>query len=439
MSDTNEPSGGCPVMHAGASEGTAAGAAPRGAAPRATRIGEDISNPDTFVKGVPHETFRRLRAEAPVSWHEEALGGTGFWAITRYADVMSVSRDHRTFSSGRGAVFMFDPPPEDLANMQLMMVNMDPPRHTKLRSLVNKGFTPVRMAKIEQHVRDICRNIVDAVAGRGECDFVKDIAAELPLQVIAEMMGIPLEERQMVFDWSNRLIGMDDPEFQTSLDDGKMAASEMYLYANRLAEERRDNPRDDLVSILMNAEVEGEKLNELEFDLFFLLLAVAGNETTRNLISGGMLKLFENPDERAKLCANPALMPTAVEEMLRTVSPVMHFRRTATQDTEVHGQKIREGEKVVLWYISANRDEDVFADPERFDVARTPNDHLGFGIGQHFCLGANLARLEIRIMFEELSRRLLPTIELAGPVRRLRSHFINGIKSMPVRFAPERT
>jgi cytochrome P450 len=222
------------------------------------------------------------------------------------------------------------------------------------------------------------------------------------------------------------------------MEDGKLAAAEMYVYANQLAEDRRNKPKDDLTSVLMNAEVEGEKLSELEFDLFFLLLAVAGNETTRNLISGGMLKLIENPAERARLIADRSLLPTAVEEMLRMVSPVMHFRRTTTQDIEVGGRTFREGDKVIFWYVSANRDERVFADPDRFDVGRTPNDHLAFGIGQHFCLGANLARLEIHIMFEELLARL-PDIELVGPVRRLRSNFINGIKSMPVRFTPQRS
>jgi len=399
--------------------------------------GVDLSDPETFVGGVPHEAFARLRATEPVSWQDE-IDGTGFWSLTKYADVHACSRNHRVFSSGRKGCFMFDSPPDDLERMQLMMVNMDPPRHTKLRAMVNKGFTPVRMRAIEQHVRDVCRDIIDNVAERGACDFVTDIAAELPLQVIAELLGVPLEDRQKVFDWSNRLIGFDDPEFQTSMEDGKLAAAEMYVYANQLAEARRSRPQDDLTSILMNAEVEGEKLSELEFDLFFLLLAVAGNETTRNLISGGMLKLIEHPAERARLLADPSLLPTAVEEMLRTVTPVMHFRRTTTQDIEVGGRAIREGDKVIFWYVSANRDEDVFANPDRFDVGRTPNDHLAFGIGQHFCLGANLARLEIRIMFEELLGRL-PDIELSGPIRRLRSNFINGIKSMPVRFTPQRS
>src|SRR5262249_42093810 len=245
-------------------------------------------------------------------------------------------------------------------------------------------------------------------------------------------------DRHRVFDWSNKMLAYDDPEYQESAMTGRIAAMEMYMYANQLARERKDHPRDDLVSVLMNAEVEGERLSEVEFDQVFLLLAVAGNETTRNLISGGMLALLENPAERARLAADPSLLSTAVEEMLRWVAPVMQFRRTLTRDVELSGQRLREGDLVSLWYGSANRDDAVFHEPDRFDVGRTPNDHLAFGIGPHFCLGANLARLEIRIMFEELLRRL-PDIELAGPVERLRSNFINGIKHMPVRFTRERT
>lgn len=411
--------------------GIGAAASDAASAPRPSMI----ADPDVFVRGVPHREFRRLREEDPVSWSVEPRG-TGFWAVTRHEDVMAVSRDHRRFSAAQ-SVFLFDPPPDDLANMQLMMLNMDPPRHTKLRMLVNKGFTPRMMAELERRIRDVARAIVDRVAERGSCDFVRDVAAELPLEVIAEMMGIPVEDRHKVFDWSNRLIGFDDPEFQTSMEDGKLAAAEMYGYANQLAIERRERPQQDLVSVLMSAEVEGERLTELEFDLFFLLLAVAGNETTRNLISGGMLTMIEHPDEWRKVVANPSLVPSAVEEMLRWVSPVMHFRRTATHDTELRGRRIREGDKVVVYYISANRDAAVFPDADRFDAARRPNDHLAFGIGAHFCLGANLARLEIRIMFEELARRL-PDIRLAGEVHRLRSNFINGVKRMPVAFTPER-
>jgi cholest-4-en-3-one 26-monooxygenase len=396
----------------------------------------DLADPGRFVAGVPHDAFKLLRAEAPVLWHRESKGA-GFWAISRYEDVVTVSTDPATFSSARGGTNIFELSDEELAVVRTMMVNMDPPRHTKYRRLVNQGFTPRMVARLEPHVRDICRRIVDAVAAKGTCDFVVEVAAELPLQVIVELLGVPLADRHKVFDWSNRLIGFDDPEFQTSMEDGKVAASELWAYANQLALERRQHPREDLVSVLMQAEVDGERLTEMEFDSFFLLLSVAGNETTRNLMAGGMLALIEHPAERARLLADPSLLPRAVEEMLRWVSPLIHFRRTATRDTELRGQTIRAGQKVVLFYPSANRDETVFSDPERFDVGRTPNEHLAFGIGEHFCLGASLARLEIRVMFEELLNRI-PDMEPAGPARRLRSNFINGIKHMPVRFTPER-
>ncbi len=395
----------------------------------------DLVDPDRYLKGVPHDLFALLRAHAPVSWHEPG-DGPGFWAITKYRDVVAVSRDPRTFSSARRSALYREATVSELAEMQLMMLNMDPTRHTRIRSLVNKGFTPRMVARLEPRIREVTARILDAVAPLGECDFVTSVAAELPLQVIAELMGVPQEDRHQLFTWSNQLIGFDDPEYATSPETGRQASLEVYMYANRLAAERRKNPGDDLVSTLVHAEVDGRKLTEMEFDLFFLLLMVAGNETTRNLISGGLLALLEHPDQKARLLADPSLIPSAVEEMLRWVTPVMHFRRTATADVEIGGQKIRAGEKVMLFYPSANRDEEVFPDPFRFDVARQPNEHLAFGIGEHYCLGANLARLEIRIMFEELLRRL-PDIELAGAAVRLRSSFINGIKHMPVRFTPQ--
>ncbi|MEX0799916.1 MAG: cytochrome P450 [Dehalococcoidia bacterium] len=397
----------------------------------------DLSDPGLFVDHVPHEVFRLLRREAPVFWNKEQEG-RGFWAVTTYADLMAVSHDWKTFSSHEGAVFMFDPEPQVLADLQLMMLNMDPPQHAKLRRLVKTGFTARLLRRVEPHIRDVCNQIIDRVCEKGECDFVTDVAAELPLQVIAEIMGVPQEDRHMLFDWSNRLIGFDDPEFQTSEEDGRVAAGEVYMYSNQLAQQRKGKLGEDLVSILMEAEVEGERLTELEFNLFFLLLAVAGNETTRNAISGGMLALIENPDERARLLADRSLMPLAVEEIVRYISPVMYFRRTALNETEIHGQKIAQGDKVLIYYISANRDEDVFPEPDRFDVGRTPNEHIGFGGGgPHFCLGSNLAPLEIRIMFDELMRRI-PDMELSGPVSRLRSNFIAGIKHMPVTFTPQR-
>jgi cholest-4-en-3-one 26-monooxygenase len=395
----------------------------------------ELLSPDTYVPGVPHETFKLLRKNVPVSWQKDPQG-PGFWALVKYRDIVTVSRDPKTFSSARRTALVTEFDADALAETQLILINTDPPRHTKLRGLVNKGFTPRMVARLEPHIREISANIIDTIAPKGQCDFVTDMAAELPLQVIAEMMGVPLADRQALFNWSNRLIGQDDPEYATAPDEALRANIEVYMYANQLAVERRKQAGDDLVSVLLNAEVDGEKLTEMEFDVFFVLLMVAGNETTRNLIAGGMLSLIQHPDQWARLRRDPSLIYTAVDEMLRWVSPVMSFRRTATRDTEIRGQKIREGDKVVMFYGAANRDEEIFPDADRFDVGRTPNDHLAFGIGEHFCLGASLARLEIRVMFEELLRRL-PDIELAGPVARLRSNFINGIKHMPVAFTPE--
>ncbi len=397
----------------------------------------DVYDLDTYERGVPHDAYRVLRAEAPVHWNPEP-DGVGFWAVTKHADIVAISKDPQTYSSWRGGTNIKDYPPDSLEVIRMLMVNMDPPQHNKFRRLTSTGFTPRMIARMEESIRRAAKEIVDEVGPLGSCDFVTRIAAELPLIIICDIMGVPQSDRHLVFDWSNRLIGFDDPEFQTSLEDAQLAASELWAYANQLAEERKaaGNPEaKDIVSVLLNAEVDGEHLDEMEFDAFFLLLAVAGNETTRNLISGGMLALIEHPAQRARLLADPTLIDSAVEEMLRWVTPVIHFRRTATKDTVLHGVPIKENDKVVLYYASANRDEDVFADPMSFDVGRTPNDHIAFGIGQHSCLGLNLARLEIKAMFQELLARM-PDIELDGPVRRLRSNFINGIKSMPVRFTP---
>ncbi len=392
----------------------------------------DVFDPDIYVSGVPHQAFRTLRSEAPVYFHPEP-GGKGFWAITKYADVVTCSRDPGTYSSWKGGTNIPDYPRENLDVIRMLMVNMDPPQHNKFRRLTSTGFTPRMIARMEEYIRRAAAKIVDEVAPLGACDFVTKVAAELPLVVIADIMGIPQEDRHKVFDWSNRLIGFDDPEFQTTLEDATMAAAEMWGYANGLAEGRKGKEDKDLVTVLINARIDGDQLTEMEFDAFFLMLVVAGNETTRNLISGGMLALMENPAERQRLLADPALLPTAVEEMLRWVTPVIHFRRTATRDTVLRGQEIKEGDKVVLYYPSANRDEEVFPDPYVFDVGRTPNEHLAFGIGQHSCLGLNLARLEIRVMFEEILKRM-PDIEQGGNVRRLRSNFINGFKEIPVKF-----
>jgi len=280
--------------------------------------------------------------------------------------------------------------------------------------------------------------IIDRVAEKGECDFVTEVAAELPLQVIADLMGVPQADRHMLFEWSNRMIGADDPEYGITEEIAQHASMELYAYASQLAEQKRANPKDDLISVLTHSEVDGEQLSDLELDLFFLLLSVAGNETTRNLISHGMVDLLQNPDQLEKVRKNRALLPGTVEEMLRFASPVMHFRRTATSDVQLGGQQIKTGDKVVIWYISANRDEKVFKDPYTFDIERTPNEHVAFGGGgPHFCLGANLARMEINVMFDEVLDRL-DDIELAAPVSRLRSNFINGLKHIPLKFTAKR-
>jgi cholest-4-en-3-one 26-monooxygenase len=396
----------------------------------------DIYSPDTYAREMPYGTFAELRRDAPVYWQREPEG-PGYWALTRYEDIVTVSTDNILFSSYMGGTNLEDMPADGLAMIRMMMVNMDPPQHTKYRRLVATGFTPKMIHAMEPHVRDITRRIVDDVAQRSECDFVTEISAKLPLHVIAEIMGVPKDMHAKILDWSNNLIGFTDPEYAITPETSQQAATQMFMYANTLAVDRKANPRDDLISVLINAEVDGERLTEADFDGFFLLLSVAGNETTRNLMSGAMLALMQHPEQRQRLLDDPSLLTTAVEEFLRWVSPIIYFRRTASRDTEIRGQQIKAGEKVAMYYPSGNRDESIFERPDEFDIGRTVNPHMAFGGGgNHFCLGASLARLEIRCMFEELLRRL-PDMELAGPVSRLRSNFINGIKHLPVRYTPE--
>ncbi|MDZ4827903.1 MAG: cytochrome P450 [Actinomycetota bacterium] len=386
--------------------------------------------------------FAKLRAEAPVSFHAEPEPppdipypqGPGFWAVTRYADVMQVSRDPDTFHSAPTTTIA-DIPPE-IAEWLGSMINMDTPKHTKLRLIVNRGFTPRQVAKIEESVRTLAREIVDRVAPRGECDFVTEIAAALPLEIICDMMGIPREDTKRIFELTNTILGVGDPEYVQTLEQLMSAGMELFQYGLALAQDRVDNPRDDITTTLMQAEIEDEngthRLETSDLGSFFLLLVAAGNETTRNAISHGMRALSENPEQRDIWAADfEAVSATAVEEIVRWATPVISFRRTPTRDTVVGGQEIKAGEKVVMFYNSANRDEAAFPDPFRFDVTRTPNEHVGFGAGgPHFCLGANLARREIKIMFEELFRRL-PDIEITGEPDMLQSSFIHGIKRMP--------
>ena len=394
----------------------------------------DLTDSSEYVTGVPHEYLASLRRRGVV-WIDEP-NGPGFWAVTRHADCVAVNRDHEHFSSALKAVFIWELPEEELAQQQLMMLNMDPPLHTRYRRLVNKGFTPRMVSQLEQRIHETADGIIDSVIESGKADFVTEICAELPLIVIAELMGVPREDRHRVFDWSNRMVGNEDPEYGITADQASQAAMELYAYAAELFAGKRANPHDDLMSALTQVEIEGERLSELELELFFLMLAVAGNETTRNLMAGGMQSFFDHPDQWKRLVDDRSLLDSAVEEMLRYVSPVMNFRRQAVTDFELGGQQINAGDKVVFFHAAANRDETVFEDPDRFDIGRDPNPHIAFGGGgPHFCLGANLARLEIKVMFEHLLDRM-PDISPAGPPERLRSNFINGIKHLPVSFTP---
>ena len=397
----------------------------------------NLLDPDSFIERVPHEWFTYLRHHAPIYRHPEPAGGPGFWVVSRYDDVVTINRDGQSFSSEqtRGGVVALDDvgASRSLSSEGRMMLSMDAPDHTRYRSLVNRGFTPRMINMLHAPIRAMVTSILDRALEKGECDFVTDVAAELPLQVIAQMLGVPFEDRHKLFQWSNRMIGSEDPEYSVSVEEARGAAIEMYMYSNELAKQRRLNPRDDIVTALLNADVNGDQLSEMDFDLFFLLLAVGGNETTRNALAHGMHALIDHPDQFRMLVENPALVPSATEEILRWASPVMYFRRNVTRDTEVGGQQMKAGDKVGIWYISANRDESIFENPFTFDIKRTPNEHVAFGGGgPHFCLGANLARMEMNIMFDELVRRV-DAVEIIGEVKRLRSNFINGIKHLPVR------
>jgi cytochrome P450 len=418
----------------------------------------NLNDPELFKNNEAHEVFRRLRHEYPLYWNEPGEVSNGFWAVTKYEDILFVSRRPELFISSKGIAgpgFRPDavPPagqggPGAAAGQgNVSIITMDPPRHVKMRRLVNKGFTPRAVNAMEPEIRRITRNILNRLDGRNECDFVIEVASQLPLAVICGMMGLEEQHWPLMFELTNKVLGAGDPEYQTDIPEserGTGAAARqtgmtgfmgMFDFFRRTLEDRRAHPReDDLISILLESEVDGEKLTENDLLAFCFLLIVAGNETTRNAISGGLQVLCEHPDQKAELVAEPALIETAMEEVLRWVSPLHHMARQAVEDVELRGKTIRAGDRVIMWYPSANRDEEVFEDPYRFDIHRDPNEHLAFGIGEHFCLGAGFARKELRVMFEELFERY-PGIELAGPPERLRSNFINGIKHLPVRLA----
>ena len=344
------------------------------------------------------------------------------------------------YSSEAQATLMRDPDPETLESMKLIMLNMDPPRHREYRAIVNKAFTPRMVDDLEHAIDRMVDEIIDDVAEKGECDFVEDLAAPLPMKVICEMMGVPEEDRRGIYDTGNKMVGFDDPEYNPdgpNQVDGEMtdASAQMFMYASKLKEIYTKNPANNLTTALLNAEVDGQKLTDLEFNSFFMLLAVAGNETTRTVTSNGMCDLIRHPDQRDMVIKDPSLIPTAVDEILRFNPAVISFRRTAMKSHQMRGQQISEGDKMILWYPAVNRDEEVFENSDKFDVTRDPNPHLSFGIGEHFCLGSNLARMELHKIFGGILRRL-PDIEFAAEPRKLRSNFINGVKEMKVSFTP---
>jgi cytochrome P450 len=393
--------------------------------------GVDLADSRVYAEGIPYDAFRKLRERAPVAWHPYK-DGPGFLALSGYDEVYAVSRDSATWSSEATGVNFDAPGPDDFVDVRgVMMLMMDPPRHTALRALVSKGFTPRQVAKLNERITDMARDVVDSVIKRGECDFVTDVAGALPSYVIAELLGIPLEDGYRLYQLTEIMNtgGLGDPR-------ATEAAVEMMTYSTELMARKRADPGDDIATSLLQAEVDGRRLTDLDFNTFFMLLINAGGDTTRNLVAGGMCVLMDHPEERAKLEADPTLLPTAVEELLRYVSPVIAFLRTATKDTELRGVPVQKGDRVAMFYPSANRDEAHFADPDRFDVTRKPNPHIAFGGGgMHFCLGANLARVEAAALVPEVLSRM-KNLELAGPVERMPSTLINGIHSMPVRFTP---
>ncbi len=404
----------------------------------------NISDPEFWKGSRQHResVFATLRREAPVKFFLEIPlanfpVGPGYWALTKHDDIWHVSRNPELFCSGKGS---------NIADLTVelneffgSMISMDDPKHVRLRTIVSKGFTPKEITRVEEYVKNKAKTIVDKVlekyGNNEEFDFVDNIAAPFPLQIICEMMGIPESDERQILEWTNVILGAGDPDFGGTIENLLNVALEMFAYAQALGEARLANPTNDLTSVMMHAIVDGERMSSQEFGSFFILLAVAGNETTRNAISHGMLQLTEHPDQKAAWYADfDAKAKGAVEEIVRWASPVIHFRRTATRDTEIRGVKIKAGEKVVMWYNSGNRDEEIYENPHQFNIARSlAPAQVGFGAGgPHFCLGANLARREIAVMFDEIRRRL-PNLVITGEPAYLQSNFINGIKRMPCR------
>jgi cytochrome P450/nitrite reductase/ring-hydroxylating ferredoxin subunit len=405
----------------------------------------DLTDLDVWEQGVPYEWLTLLRREAPLFWQPET-DGRGFWVFTRYDDIVQMSKEWETYSSETGGTSLQDLTPEEV-EARKSMIDTDPPAHTRLRALVNKGFTPRVVNTYEERIRALARGILAQAFEREEFDWVEDVASEIPMWVFSEIMGLPVEDRRLIIELGDKILGNTDPEIvgeefveERALHDPELRmlpfsspfSLELIDYGCKLGEARRAEPLDDITTRLVEAEVDGSRLSEHEFGLFFILLTTAGNETTRHTISLALLDLLAHPEEKARLVADPSLAGSAADELLRRAHPVHHFRRTATREVTIHGRRIRAGDKVTMWYAGGNYDEEKFADPYRLDLGRQPNRHLTFGLGgPHFCLGAHLAKLEVKIWLEEMIP-YLDRIELAGAPTRLRSNFFNGIKRLPV-------
>jgi cytochrome P450 len=407
----------------------------------------DVFDPRVFARGIPHAAFRQLRDADPVSWQEEpeVLGwpaGPGYWAVTRYADVRHVLRTPDVFSSWLGATQIRDPDPEDLDFIRRMILNMDPPEHNRLRKIVTAAFTRRRLERLTDEITARARALLAAVSARGGCDLPAEVTDEFPLANLADLLGVPVADRPLLLRWTNRVIGYQDPEHAEVARDASgrpvnprspAALADMFGYARGLAADKRRRPADDLMTALATASVDGRSLDDAELAMFFFLLVIAGNDTVRSALPGGVLAFAQHQDAYQWLRAEPGLLPGALEEVLRWHPPVLSFRRTASQDTELSGQRIRRGDKVVVYHVSAHYDERAFPDPHTFDITRDPNDHLAFGQGPHLCLGARFARLQLRCFFSEFLA-VAPRIDLGGEPVRLTSNFINGITHLPVRW-----
>jgi cytochrome P450 len=399
-----------------------------------------VTEREVWPDGPPHDLFKRLRSECPVHWTEritEYPGEAGYWSVTRADDVHAVSHDWETYSSELGGVTGLTDAIMPLDLQRAMFIAMDPPKHDRLKMLFQRGFTPRRIAEHEDAIRAIVVGVLEDLDGRETCDLVNDVAQPVVSRVIGSFMGIPPEDDAIWARLMNTTLGAGDPDLnpegvQTVME---RDVPEIFERCGRLIAERRERPTDDLTSVLVHAEIDDESLEEHEIVMGFFLLMAAGNDSTKATYASGMRALIENPDQRRLLLDDPSLVPGAVEESLRLFPAFAHFRRTATRDVELNGQRISEGDKVLMWYVSSNRDESRYEDPDRFDVTRT-TDHQAFGAGgRHFCLGAALARLELRILFEETLARF-PTLELAGKPEFVESPFLNQLKTLPVRLRP---